>query len=64
MPDRGESSGPRRAVQRRLGTVWDHEQPDGCNAEREFNRVRKPEKQDVIDGLNVKVTESVDVTDD
>merc|ERR1719146_324720 len=41
----------------------DHEQFDWCNSERESNHEQKSEKQDMIDGLNERVTELVDIID-
>merc|ERR1719162_725629 len=41
----------------------DHEQFDWCNSERESNHEQKTEKQDMIDGLNEKVAELVDIID-
>merc|ERR1719482_545132 len=41
----------------------DHEQLDWCNSERESNNEQKSEKQDMIDGLNERVTELVDIID-
>merc|ERR1719262_155955 len=39
----------------------DHEQFDWCNSERESNHDQKSEKQDMIDGLNERVAELVDI---
>merc|ERR1719298_85980 len=41
----------------------DREQFDWCNSERESNHEQKSEKQDMIDGLNARVTELVDIID-
>merc|ERR1719265_2993681 len=41
----------------------DHEQFDWCNSERESNHEQKSQKQDMIDSLNEKVAELVDIID-